>query len=355
MKPVRLHHGFLSASLKNGSSRREPALTPCPPQGFRMRFEPTYVGCYEWERIFRHALSRIKSVDDMKAQETGFTLIELLVVIASVAILAAMLLPALAGTRQNSQVIGCLANQRQMALAWIRYAGDHRDYLVPNRGLDNQPSLTQADPRPDPTLQPGGQYSDWCPGNMQVASCAAHYPLWIQAGLLYPYLNNLSVYRCPADHSLVPKSAPLSVRVPSWRTYSMNCWVGSVNPQTDGPVPWSPSGSRTAGYRVYTRQSDMTRPGPGRTWVFIEENPIGDDDAYFALDPTTSSIWYSVPAVLHGNASVLTFADGHADAHRWTDSNMIYDTVGNGAGANIPRDPNSPDLPWLISVSTAHR
>ena len=299
---------------------------------------------------------RIKAVDDVKAQKAGFTLIELLVVIASLVILAVTLLPGFAGTRQNSEVIGCMANQRQLAAAWMMYAGDHHDYLVPNRGLDNEdPYLNQLDPRTDPTLQPGGKYSDWCPGNLQVATCAVRYPLWIQAGLIYPYLKNLDVYRCPADRTLIPRTAPPQARVLSSRTYSMNCWVGSVNPQTDGPVPWSPSGVNTSGYIVFIKQSGMVRPGPSKTWVFIEENPSSDDDAYFALDPTTTSIWYGLPAVLHGNASVLAFADGHADAHRWTDSNMIYATGGNANGNNVPRDPNSPDLAWLISVSTVHR
>ena len=79
---------------------------------------------------------RVKAVDAMEAQKTGFTLIELLVVVASIAVLAVTLLPALAGTRQNSQVIGCLANQRQLAAGWIMYAQDNRDVLAPNRGLN---------------------------------------------------------------------------------------------------------------------------------------------------------------------------------------------------------------------------
>ena len=126
-------------------------------------------------RFHRGLPGRVKAVDDTKATETGFTLIELLVVIASIAILAVTLLPGFAGTRQNSQVIGCLANQRQLAAAWMMYAGDHHDYLVPNRGLDNQdPNLNQFDPRTDSGLQPGGQYSDWCPGNLaggHMCSC----------------------------------------------------------------------------------------------------------------------------------------------------------------------------------------
>ena len=193
----------------------------------------------------------------------GFTLIELLVVIAIIAILAAMLLPALAKAKQKAQAMQCLANERQLSLAWIMYAGDHHDYLVPNRGLDDvDPNLNQADPRTDPGLQPGGQYSDWCPGNLLVPGCAARYPLWIQAGLLYPYINSRTVYHCPADRSLVPRTAPLTARLSAQRTYSMNCWVGSYNQQTYAPVNWSPSGGNTTAYIVLYQAIDH---GPARS------------------------------------------------------------------------------------------
>ena len=92
---------------------------------------------------------RVKAVDDMEAQKTGFTLIELLVVVASIAVLAVTLLPAFAGTRQNSQVIGCLANQRQLAAAWIMYANDNHDILVPNRGLNGAAGVAYAEETPD--------------------------------------------------------------------------------------------------------------------------------------------------------------------------------------------------------------
>jgi prepilin-type N-terminal cleavage/methylation domain-containing protein len=283
----------------------------------------------------------------------GFTLIELLVVIAIIAILAAMLLPALAKAKQKAQAMQCLANERQLALAWIMYIGDHRDYLVPNRGLDNQTSLTQPDPRTDASLQPGGQYSDWCPGNMQIAQCAAHYPLWIQVGLLYPYINNRNVYHCPADRSLVPKTAPLTARLSAQRTYSMNCWVGSYDPPTYVPKNWSPSGVNTGNYRVYVKQSTMVRPGPSKTWVFIEESPIGIDDAYFAVDPTQATTWYNSPACLHGNSSEISYGDGHAEARQWTDNNMIHGIGANSSGNNLPASTGSGDLPWFISISTA--
>ncbi len=136
----------------------------------------------------------------------------------------------------------------------------------------------------------------------------------------------------------------------------MNCWVGSMDrSNVTPPVNWSPSGGNTSGYIVFIKLSGMVRPGPSKTWVFIEESPIGIDDGYFAVDPTQTKRGITVPPVLHGNASVLAFADGHADAHRWTDSNMIHGTGGNANGNNLPADPNSPDLPWLISISTAHQ
>ena len=287
----------------------------------------------------------------------GFTLIELLVVIAIIAILAAMLLPALAKAKQKAQAMQCLSNERQLALAWIMYAGDNHDYLVPNRGLDDvDPNLNQFDPRTDPGLQPGGQYSDWCPGNMQVPGCAARYPLWIQAGLLYPYINSRTVYHCPADRSLVPRTAPLPARLSAQRTYSMNCWVRFV--QSANLWPRQLESEREEYHRLYSIYQAIERwsgPGPSKTWVFIEESPIGIDDGYFAVDPTQATTWYNVPACLHGNASEISYADGHADARQWTDNNMIHGIGADANGNHVPASPGSGDLPWFISITTAHK
>jgi prepilin-type processing-associated H-X9-DG protein len=85
----------------------------------------------------------------------------------------------------------------------------------------------------------------------------------------------------------------------------------------------------------------------------MEESPIGIDDAYFAVDPTQTTTWYNCPAVLHGNASEMAFADGHSDTRQWTDANMIHGTGANATGDNVPASPNSGDLAWLISRTTA--
>lgn len=140
----------------------------------------------------------------------GFTLIELLVVIAIIAILAAMLLPALAAAKQRALTMQCLASERQLITAWVMYAGDNQDNLVPNRGLNGQSAeIPNADPRQQPVLQPGGVSADWCPGNMLNSQSVqagpypggSKYSWWIQAGLLYPYINSIAVFHCPADHT----------------------------------------------------------------------------------------------------------------------------------------------------------
>ena len=122
----------------------------------------------------------------------GFTLIELAVVLATLALLAAMLLPALAQTRQNSQVIECLANQRQLAVAWMMYARDNNDKLVPVGSLAYQPVNFAENPLTDSRLQPGGSLAQFCPGNLQstVMTAGRYYDNWIRVGLVYPYVQN---------------------------------------------------------------------------------------------------------------------------------------------------------------------
>ena len=212
----------------------------------------------------------------------GFTLIELAVVLATLALLAAMLLPALAQTRQNSQVIECLANQRQLAVAWMMYARDNNDKLVPIGSLANQPATFAGNPLTEPNLQPGGSLAQFCPGNLQNTAMTAgpYYTNWIKVGLIYPYIQNIAVYKCPADLSMVPYNNSATFARPSDRTYSVNCYVG-------GMQWWNPN------YKLYRKLSDMNRPGPSHIWVFIEESPASIDDCYFALDPDNPNLWYN--------------------------------------------------------------
>lgn len=286
----------------------------------------------------------------IKRRVRGFTLIELLVVIAIIAILAAILLPVLAAAQKKALATQCLSNEKQLALGWITYANDNQDNLVPNRGLGGQPPSSGENPLTDPNLQSGGSLVQWCPGNIQQQATAVDYIKWIQSGLLFSYNANVNIYKCPADHSSVPRASTV-IHLPSLRTYSMNCWI----------QPMDHSGNTTgqawiniSGYYVYTRLSAMLQPGPSQTWVFIEEAPASIDDAFFAVDPRSTTLWYNSPAVLHGKSSEMSYADGHAETRRWSDGNMINDiNPQTPPGENVPASPNSGDLAWLISKSTA--
>ncbi len=274
----------------------------------------------------------------------AFTLIELLVVIAIIAILAAMLLPALAAAKKRAQAIRCLSNEKQLILAWLMFAHDNNDALVPNGDLGDQPSLSE-NPLTDPTLQVGGKYCQWCPGNLLSSPCVLgpYYTNWVEAGLLFPYLQNINVYKCPADNSTAPFGASPLVSRPAIRSYSMNNWMGPYD-------LWTP----ISGYTEYHKLTSIIYPNPSSAWVFVEENPASIDDGYFAIDPSAPTLWYNSPAVLHGAASCLAFADGHSETHTWKDHNMMHDVnPQNPPGCNVPAQPGCPDLPWFISISTA--
>src|SRR2546421_996095 len=150
-----------------------------------------------------------------KSLVRAFTLIELLVFIAIISILAAMLLPALSKSKAKAQGISCLNNSKQLQLGWNMYSGDNDDKLVRSAGMAQLVNFPN-----DPQVQPGMPKSQWCPGTMDSLPAATD-PRLIQVGLLFPYVNSLGVYKCPADHKTMGN-------VPTVRSMSMNCWMNPV-------------------------------------------------------------------------------------------------------------------------------
>jgi len=231
----------------------------------------------------------------------GFTLIELLVVIAIIAILAAMLLPALSSAKEKANQVRCLSNHRQLAIAWFMYKDDNAGHLVVD----------------DPWG--GTNYPSWVYGSMAVASEATNTAL-IKAGLLYPFTPNPSVYRCPSDQT------------GHVRSYSMQsqlaCYMNGN--QYDGEAAMGISE-----YPSMYLYDQIKKPSPTQTIVLLDENPATIDDGFFGV-LVTGDLWMNVPAAWHSRGCNFSFADGHAEHWRWMDSRTP--TLANGTTTSNNQD-----------------
>ena len=239
------------------------------------------------------------SIAFKNTREDGFTLTELLVVIVMVGILCVLLLPALAGTKPNSQAFQCLENLRQLTLGWQMYAEDNNGMLAPNGQESTQARLLPT----DPSYLPGGVNSQWCPGLVNAFNALAGG--FIKAGLIYPYVNNTNLYRCPSD---LKTFLHLGINYPQARSYSMNCCIAPLPP----PVAWNGPGNR-----VFKKDTDFTLPGPAMTFVLIDENENSINDTLFCNSPTQPNWWQDVPATRHSNAGSLSLADGFPEQLFW--------------------------------------
>jgi prepilin-type N-terminal cleavage/methylation domain-containing protein/prepilin-type processing-associated H-X9-DG protein len=266
----------------------------------------------------------------------AFTLIELLVVIAIIAILAALLLPALTKAKQQAQGTQCMSNLRQLTIGWHMYNGDNRGYFVPNGGEAYQPT--------GPNAQVDGQ---WCPGRQDVSTdlSPASYAgvnvgfQWIESGLIYPNVKNPAIYKCPADQGGVTSFGAF---YPHVRSMSMNAWIS--------PLGGAWGGAQDASeLRLFVKEPDLTVPGPVNTWLLMDENPSSLNDGFLVEDPSQSPpIWIDCPASYHNNACGISFTDGHAQIKKWVDRAILTSDWG---GNTTPK--NGTDLLWVTSRSTS--
>ena len=284
------------------------------------------------------SMSTVKQL--MKRQRGGFTLIELLVVVAIIAILAAMLLPALSKAKTRALAASCMNDKRQLTIAWVMYTGENSDHFA----INSDPHVHNS------TFYPAGSSSpswiagtiDWTTGQYNTNTM---YVSSDKYALLGGYIaQNLKVFACPAANYLSPAqvAAGWDHRI---RSIAMDGAIGEGYKYQEpaNPFGWTQ-------WFVAKKITDLRYPGPSESWVFTDEHPDSVDDALLYTASYGVTKFTELPGNLHGGACGISFADGRAEIHKWKDTVMnSHRSVTYSVIQQVSCSISDADMMWLAN------
>jgi prepilin-type processing-associated H-X9-DG protein len=222
----------------------------------------------------------------------------------------------------------CLANNKQLDLAWMLYADENNGILPPNEN--------------------GGTGGGWVEGweDFTFDNAANTNRQLLADSKLGPFCSRQTgIYKCPADKHPCKEGGADWARV---RSSSMNGFLeGYAYSQTDNST-WYPD------YYGFNRMTDIVRPTPSDLFVFVDEHPDSINDGWLITGITDPNNWGDMPASYHNRACGFSFADGHAEIHRWLEGSTCLPVAGTVPAPVRPPATRSRDIQWMMAHSSAH-